>query len=103
MPPIIGRINKQAFGIARICGGRGAHYTERVVGKQLVRILESVDMSEERRHLARCRNPTTVRIHSGNVHPVRIAPSRTKVFYLVDRSVHQRISGNLHIDYSATL
>ena len=98
MPPIIGRINKQP-GITRICGGRAAHCTERVVGKQLFRVLEPIDMNEERCHLARCRNPTTINPFERRS-SVRIAPSWTIVFYLVDRPVRQRISGNLHIVYS---
>jgi len=60
MPPIILRINKEAFGIVRICGRRGGHRTEGIVAKQLVCIFESVDMNEERGQITRCRNPTAV-------------------------------------------
>src|SRR5258707_1175829 len=58
MPPIILRINKEAFSIVRVCGGRGGHRTEGVVVERLVHIFESVDMDEERCQIARCRNPT---------------------------------------------
>ena len=68
---------KEALGIVRICGGRGGHYTKRVVAKQLFRILEPVDMNEERRQITRRRNSTAVGIHSSDVHPVRIAPGLT--------------------------
>ena len=65
MPPIIGRIDEEAFSIARICGRRSVHpkeafgiadarrsghRAESVVAKQPVCILESVDMNEERSH-----------------------------------------------------
>src|SRR5712671_793735 len=100
MPPVILRIDKEAFGVARICGGRSAHCTESFVTQQLVRIIESADMNEESGQIAWCRNPTTARIHAGDVPPVRIA--WTIVFYLVGRSVLYSISTDLHTNYAAT-
>jgi hypothetical protein len=103
MPPIIERIDKEAFSITIVYGGRCGHCTEGVVGKQLFRILEAVDMNEERRQIGRCRNPTAVRIHSGDVHSVRITPNLAIIFDLIGRPVPQRVSGNLHINDTATL
>jgi len=103
MPPVIERIDKEAFSIARVCGGRCGHCTEGVVGKQLFRILEAVDTNEERRQIGRRRNPTAVRIHSGDVHPVRITPNLAIIFDLAGHPVLQRVSGNLHISNAATL
>lgn len=103
MPPIIERIDKEASCIARVCGSRCGHCAEGVVGKQLFRILEAVDMNEERRQIGRCRNPTAVRIHLGDVHPVRITSTLTIIFDLVARPVPQRVSGNLHISDTARL
>src|SRR5512140_2273892 len=105
MPPVILRIDEQAPGIPGIRCRRSAHGAERVVGKQLWRVPETVDVNEERRQLTRRRKPAAVGIHSGNIHPVRIAiaPSLTIIFYLVDRAVRQRVPGNPHVDYSATL
>ena len=57
MPPIVLHINKETFGIVRICSGSDGHCTDGVVVKQLVGIFESVDMDEERCQIARCRNP----------------------------------------------
>src|SRR3981189_2774764 len=73
MPPMVLHINKETFGIVRICSGSDGHCTDGVVVKQLVGIFESVDMDEERCQIARCRNPAAVRIHPGHVHSIRIA------------------------------
>ena len=90
MPPVVSIINKEAFGIVSICGSWRGHYTKSVIAKQLVRVLESVYVSKERRQIARCRNPTAVRIHSGDVHPVGIARDQLIiVFHFIGRSIPQ--------------
>ena len=112
MPPIVGRIDEEAFGIAGICGcwsvhpkealgiaggRRSGHRAQSVVAKQLVRIPKAVDMNKERCQVTRCRDPAAVRIHPGDIHSVGIAPCLIIVFDFVGRPLLQRISGNPHI------
>lgn len=103
MPPVVLRVDKEAFGIARIGRRSGGHRTECGVPEQLVRIPESVDVNEKRRQITRCRNPAAVEIHPGDVHSIRVTPCLIMVFHLIGRAVPQRVSGNLHVDDAAAL
>src|SRR5947209_4272464 len=102
MPPIVTGIDEESFCIVWIFSGWIGHDTQSVAPEQLAGIPEPIDMTEERCQVARCRDPAAVRIHSGDVHPVRVAPGLIVVFDFPGRAISQGISGDLHVAYAAT-